>query len=161
MDTLTKERMKQINNEALAVYRFALQKHIEFETITDYMRRLGHAVDMYTKSHAPELNEKYGTKKDKLDFATVAAMTCKPYGQDKCHVFFNLEYTRYLMVTNALHELGHILLNHLDDICESNRDYYEKEADYFTYSFELLDKKYKQKVSRHNKKREKAVLCNE
>ncbi len=121
-----------IKELAEAVFTFGLHKELSFENILDYIKRLSVSVMFYDDVEAQALEKTFGSKNDRLYFSKVSAMTVMYSKSKEYIVYFNetkLDETEN--VRCALHELGHILLKHLEDIDESNRNKREREANLF------------------------------
>ena len=121
-----------IRELAEAVFTFGLHRKLNFENILDYIKRLSVSVMFYDDVEAQALEKTLSCTGDRLRFSKVSAMTVM-YAKSKQYiVYFNeSKIEKADKGKCALHELGHILLKHLDDIDESNRSTYEREADLF------------------------------
>lgn len=135
--------MIDVKSYARGTYVFGLRKNIEFDNIIRYIERLGHTVIFYTDAEAEELNKKHYSPSDGIDFKTSYAVTVKERNREKLTMYLHKIENKRARITptyTTLHELGHIVLNHLKDICEINRKQYEAEAELFAKTIEEMAK---------------------
>ena len=132
--------MATITSCAKGAYTFGLRGNISFDNVVEYIKRLGYTVSFYTDAEADSLNEKH--RCDAVDFREIKAATVVNKRKGFYAVYFHKRKdhsSKNELKTAALHELGHILLNHLEDIGkDNNRRIYESEAELFVDIIEQI-----------------------
>ena len=128
-----------ITSCARGAYTFGLRGNVDFDNVVEYIERLGYAVFFYTDEEADRLNDEHGC--NAVDFRKTKAVTTVNKGQCFYAVFIHKRKghsSKNELRNTVLHELGHILLKHLEDIGEHNRQMYETEASMFVEIIEQI-----------------------
>lgn len=106
-----------------------LKRNLDFESVEKYLNKIGYIVLFYDESESSEIIQKY----DLVEYSK----SCNAFtinDEDIKVVFINTKLSSQDMLYAVLHEVGHILLKHLDcRTVTANRNLQEIEADAFAY----------------------------
>lgn len=116
-----------------------LKRKLNFETVEKYLNKIGYIVLFYDESDSSEIIQKY----DLVEYSK----SCNAFtinDEDIKVVFINTKLSSQDMLYAVLHEIGHILLKHLDcRTVTANRNLQEIEADAFVYEvLKYTDRRY-------------------
>ena len=139
---MEQKRKKEVMQFARGIYTFALCGRVDFDAVVECIERLGNEVVFYTDKEADMLNKKHNCPNEGVDFREIYAATNWNPKSKRVIVYFHKRKGRpspKMMLHSALHELGHIVLNHYKRIGKE-RDLCEEEADIFYKTFVLIEK---------------------
>lgn len=116
-----------------------LKRNLDFESVEKYLNKIGYIVLFYDESESSEIIQKY----DLVEYSK----SCNAFTINDEHikvVFINTKLSSQDMLYAVLHEVGHILLKHLDcRTVTANRNLQEIEADAFVYEvLKYTDRRY-------------------